>query len=364
MRLKLLTGTQCLSTFLQSDGYTALLAGGQSLNYWSAKEAQTKKTPATMSTDAVFKGVVELFVSQTGEKMSILATNSAQGVGYIVASVTNPMQNLNPTPLIPNNQGGTFAPLVSAANQSLQVIVSDSHGALTILQEDSLSGIWTSSPFYTPSLDQNLEMQAYTVHLNLQNADLTPMVDQTISLSSTGLVEVVVNGRSTIVGPAGVDSTTDGSGTITIIVPSPDISSYVFHVDNASNGPKLFSEPVFIDPTFKVNDQLAKIENGNDLREAKLQDGTPLLAGSPADKQDVDEAGTYIGVLTKERAKYVDNLSNHRGNKRPPRENAHFKPGTKRRGQDLGKFVCGRHTRIIKESDSITDTAWVSTACM
>lgn len=84
-----------------------------------------------------------------------------------------------------------------------------------MLQQNVSDGLWNTTPLFTPSLSVNLNFQAYTVHIDLLDASFTPLVEQTILLTSARWSEIVVSGRSVSFGPAGVPVVSDVAETVT-----------------------------------------------------------------------------------------------------------------------------------------------------
>lgn len=88
----------------------------------------------------------------------------------------------------------------------------------------------------------------------------------------------------------------DGTGTVTLLILTEDISASTFSLSNvywSSVFPRSFS----IDPTFKINQNLETINTGNDLQNAQLQGGGSLLSGLDVAATDVDEAAQAIAQL-------------------------------------------------------------------
>lgn len=289
--------------------------------------------------------------------MSIFAANSARGLGYAVASVSDPIQSTLTVPLLPDGQGGRFSALVSRDGEILQVIVADTYGVLTLLQQNVSDGLWTNTPLYTPSLTVNRNFQAYTVHVDLLDAALTPLARQTILLTSSRWSEIVVNGRSVSVGPAGVPVVSDAAGTVTLLVPTEDISAATISLSNADGSPALFPTPVLIDPTFKVNQKLKTINTGDDLRNAQLQSGGSLLSDIDVSDADVDETAKAIAQLHS-RLPSPQTLPLDKSTE-IAEDPSKFRTKRIRRGAELGRLVAGRRTDRILASKSIKDMAWV-----
>ncbi|KAL8636711.1 MAG: hypothetical protein Q9228_005928 [Teloschistes exilis] len=258
--LYLIQRAKCLTTFVDASGYTPLLVGGDSLTYYTAEQCLQGTSGSVISSDKVFAGVQELYVAQTAQELIIFAENAAQGIGYSTTSVANPVQSLFASPLVPDGQGGAFSPAISTNSAALQFVVVNSSGVLSVLQKDQTSHISSSRGLFTPNLNKNIDFQACTVHVNLLQADLTAMVHQAVLISSTGWADIIINGRGVSVGPSGVPVLSDESGTVTLIIPTEDVSSYIFTVGNVQ-GSNIFQNPISIDPSFKISAALSKIKN-------------------------------------------------------------------------------------------------------
>ena len=352
-------GAGALATFVDANNFTALLVGGNGLYYWSAANAVKTNQPGTpLSDDGVFTGVVELLVSQTEQDLSIFAANTALGVGYALASAVNPSVGMVTAPLVPNGQGGIFSPLVSADGASLQLIVADSSGNLGMLMQDTTTGLWTNTPFYTPSLTQNVSFQSYTVHMTVLDASLSAMPNQKVLLQSNGWVDITANGLAVRVGPSGTPLVTDSDGTLTLLIPTEDISSYVFTVGNAP-GESIFPAPIPIDPTFKVNNALAGIQHAADLKNQPLQTGGHLMDGTTVKPDQIEQAAQAIHSMHAQRTLLPADGSRLQ---RSPRERRlEHNPGSVRSGKSLGKLLCGHDLDSIRAADDIIDMGWVST---
>lgn len=341
---------------------TALLVGGQGLYYWTATEAQRRGQPGTvLSRDQIFQETMELYVTQTMTQMSIFAANTAQGLGYAVANIVEPIRNILTTPLLPDDRGGRFSALLSQNGAIVQLLVADTYGVLTMLQQNVNDGIWNAIPLFTPSLSANRDFQAYTVHIDLFDASFTPLADQTVLLTSARWSEIVVNGRNVSVGPAGLPVVSDGAGTVTLLIPTEDVSASAFSVSNVY-GSSVLARPVPIDPTFKVNQKLKTIKTGDDLRNAKLQSGGSLLSGLNVPARDVDEAAEAIAQLHNRRTS--SQTTSLDAFVEIDESQFRFGPARVRRGAELGKLVAGHRTHRIIESNSIKNMLWVRNSLM
>ncbi len=350
-----------MATFVDADNFTALLLSGnmQGLYYWSAADAEKTNQPGTLiSSYWIFSGVINLLVSQTEQDLAIFARSVTLSAGYALASAANPGVGMVTAPLIPR-EAGTSSPLLSADGASLSLIVADLNtGNLSMLMQDTDTSLWTNAPFYTPSLTQNTSFQSYTVHMTVLDASLSAMPNQKVLLQSPGWVDITANGLAVRVGPSGTPLTTDSDGTLTLLIPTEDISSYVFTVGNVPME-SIFAAPITIDPTFKVNKALAGIQHAADLQNQPLQTGGHLMDGTTVPADQIEQAAQAIHNLHAQRTLLPLDGSRLQRSRRERR--LEHDPGSVRSGKLLGKLLCGHGLDCILAADSIIDMAWVST---
>ncbi|KAL8689150.1 MAG: hypothetical protein Q9218_005112 [Villophora microphyllina] len=352
-------GAKSLATFVDSSGYTPLLVGGSSLTYYTAKQCLQGSSGTVISSDKVFAGVQELYVTQTTQQLSIFAENAYQGIGYATTSVANPAQGLVASPLIPDGQGGSFSPVIANDSAALQFVVANSSGALSVLQQDPSSRIWSSTKLFIPNLNKNIDIQAYTVHVNLLQSDMSAMVNQAVLVSSTGWADIIVNGRGVSVGPSGVPVLSDEAGTLTLIIPTEDISSYVFTVGNV-DGSNVFRQPITIDPSFKISAALSKISTKSDLLNAPLQSGGHLMDGTSVGPDEIEHAANAIHTLLSQRTVASAKVKAAATTGTLPAGQYRTKHvyDTTRSGSELRTMVAGSNMVQIKSAQSIKQMGW------
>ncbi|KAF2838469.1 hypothetical protein M501DRAFT_1016569 [Patellaria atrata CBS 101060] len=355
-------GARCLSTIKDAAGYTSLLVGGQGIWCWTAQDAQRKQTQGTLISnpgDGGLDGVIQLHVAQADNAISIFATDSEETVSYAITPDLNFGTQLASIPLVSEGEGGTFAPFFPPDGLTQQVIVANSTGQLTLLQHDISADIWIRTPFYTPNLTENIEYNAYMTRITIRDDNGKPMPDAPLIVKSPeGWVDVIVNGRNVTLGPYGTMTSSDLRGTLTIIAPSEDISSWPFRVSTIGNADKgLVGEEVEIDPTEKTISKLKKIQNGDDLREARLEDGTRVLEGSDASDADIDTVADAIRQLV-DLAPQVKKRSLRPVVRNVSHNPLAFKLGRVRSGKDLGRCIAGWNSNRIMASKNIIDSAW------
>ena len=289
-----------LAVVTNADSFTDLLVGGVGLRYFKAIECLRKNSAGReISAEGIFASIQELSVAQSPSGLTVWAVDIRESVGYLMTS-TDFTSVESPIPVIPRLQGGNFSVFKSATDGYEQLLVSDSAGALSIIRHDPALGFWNSTPFYTPALEKVFDIRCYNMQIAVFNADKKPCINSEVVLKSSGYADILVNGLSVQVTPTGLPVVTDQDGVLTLIIPTDGISSYTFSVattDKASDPEGTFP----IDPTVKVFDALSKIQNGDDLKNAKTQTGQSLLQNSNLSDDDIDQTAKAIATTVRAR---------------------------------------------------------------
>lgn len=267
--------------------------------------------------------------------------------------ISSPLQSV---PLIPEGHGGTFSPFLSPDGLTKQVVVANKGGQITLLQQDSVSGAWSKSPFYIPNLDENVVFEAYMTLVSITESDSKPLADKTVLLKSPqGWADILVNGRSLTVGPSGTRVVTDYSGALTLITPTEDLSGWPSTISDPGGGHEiLFGSNFEVGPTEKAAKKLKTIKSGNDQRDAKLEVGTKVLDGSRASDEDIDAAASAISQLTHLKPQLERQTVLRTGHASANHRLA-FTTGKVRAGTDLGVELAGWNSDQITGSKAIVD---------
>lgn len=254
--------------------------------------------PTCVMAESFFSSISELHVGQSPQAVTVWAEASDETVGYITTDADfSKVQN--PIPVLAQQQGGRFSVFKSPSLGQDQIIVSDSGGSLSLLRHDPQLGLWKPTSFYTPTLDKVVELKSYTAQIWVYNDDYSRMVDAEVLLQSSGYVDILMNGMPLQISPSGTPVVTDQDGLLTLIVPTDDISTYTFTVTSTEGASA--SDGAVVDPAVKVYDALSKIQTGDDLKNARLQNGDKLLENNSLDDYDLNETAQAIATAVSRR---------------------------------------------------------------
>ncbi|RYP05955.1 hypothetical protein DL764_003459 [Monosporascus ibericus] len=339
-----------------------LLVGGSGLYFWTPAQAQERNHRGRLISDAPgFDGVDQLQLAQASTSVSVFASTSQSALSYATSRSTDFSEPLNPVLLA---QGaGNFAPFIAPDLTTQQLIVSSDDNSLSLLQQNSVSGIWTTLPFYIPSLEENIKFDGFMARITLRSDKGQLLAEETFLLKSPeGWIDMLVNGRNVTVGPDGIPVISDPCGTLTLLIPTDDISSLQFVLTDAGQGfPAHLGKEINIDPSRKVLEKVMTIKNGQDLRDAQLPDGSKLLSDSDALPEDIDAAADCIAKLGEQ----YDNIARGAALRGAARSlsttGSHiFRPGLARTGKDLDRlhYIAGVGMKRVLAAKSITDVNW------
>ncbi|KAF1829335.1 hypothetical protein BDW02DRAFT_602640 [Decorospora gaudefroyi] len=366
--LKAPSGARRLATVQQPNGYSGLVCGGNGLHFWTPTDAQKRDSPgypvkAEGLEAPVLNQIDQLLISQAPNLVSIFVSTADVALSYF----TTPHLDLSGTisPVILSREPGNFAPFVSPDESILQLAVATSDRNLSLLQQNPQSGIWTTMPFHTPSFTENIEYDAFFTSITLRGADKKILSQETFLLKCPdGWSEILLNGRSLVVGPDGVPVISDVRGKLTLITPTDDISSPRFILTDA--GPSfpahLGGAEFAIYPDQKVMDKISTIRTGDDLRKAKLPDGTNLLEQSDASNDDINQAAETIAQLRDQHDNIASGGSSRSSLARslPNDDPRSFRVGRVRTGEDIKKMkiIGGVNAERIMAAKRIVDVDW------
>ncbi|PGH11686.1 hypothetical protein AJ79_04709 [Helicocarpus griseus UAMH5409] len=291
---------QALQSLLAEDGFTDLIVGGKGLYHFKADELLRKNSEgARITEEGVFERVSMLHVAQSPSGATIWAASTNDSVGYIMLDTTStPVKS--PVTVIAKHLGGHFSVFKPDGDGQEQLIVANDAGALSLIRHDPTLGFWKPTPFYTPALEKIMDIRCYTTHISVVGDNKKPYINSDVILRASGYIDIIVNGVSIEVSPLGTPVVTDQDGFLTLIVPTEGISSYTFTVSTPDDTAGDSDAPL-VDPTARIYTTLSKIQSGDDLKNATLQDGQKLLPDDKFGDEDLEQVAKAISACVSAR---------------------------------------------------------------
>lgn len=248
-------------------GLTTLVLVGDGLWTLTAEEAAYQETSIRqVSSDPLYRGAYNISIAQASQSVSIWFSNSEHTLGYQRAGNDGTLHG-RPVPLCPAGTSIDYAAILDLGSRSQSLIVaSDSH-RLLLMEQAAETGMWNTRPLLLGAPNSLIEINAFVSHVELRDDTCRPFSLAKVNLSSSGWVNLIVNGTDYSVGAEPVEVQTDAMGTLTIVQPSDDVSGTTYTLSNAPGGPNIFSSGGFrIDPSVKVQGKLGALSTPEALR--------------------------------------------------------------------------------------------------
>lgn len=304
-----LPGASCLATYYDAETKaTALLVGGDKVTWYKYKEYTTSSGTGTTLSLTVPSGLKDIHTAQDGDQVTVWFTTTSDAAHYY-STATSTIDSGALVQLLDDGQGGRLSSLLySDDDKSVLVktlVAVDEAGDIIVLQQASDTGMWTSRSLYVTTDDENVEVDSYTVLIRALSS-VTNDEDQytagcSLHLTASAYVQIIRNGRAATLSQGGGWFEADATGTVTLIIPTGDMSCHTITVDQfrAPNGTvtTLDAVPV-LSPSDKVMSKLASIQSGQDLLNATTQSGKKLISPGTVSQDDADQAASIISQLT------------------------------------------------------------------
>ncbi|KAI1169625.1 hypothetical protein F4777DRAFT_201781 [Nemania sp. FL0916] len=271
---------QALAALQTSDGLSDLLVGGNGLFKFDSKTLTEPKSEKI--TDAgVFSSVKTLEVATSVSGTTVWASTTNDGIGYITADGNSRLSSAAPVQVVPEHQGGHFAPFKSTPSSCETFVFADKVGNIAMLEQGTKTQLWKPVPIVQPSLDKVTKIQSYMTQIKALSASGAPLLNHPVMLSCSVDTSVIANGRSIVANTTGIKVMTDQHGLVTLTVPAVDIATPTFSITDASSR-LTAAKSLSIDPADKIYRKLSHIQHKEDLDidlgpgKGKLLDGTKL----------------------------------------------------------------------------------------
>ncbi|KAL8692992.1 MAG: hypothetical protein Q9218_002081 [Villophora microphyllina] len=281
-------GANFLTTFKNTKGETDLVVGGDGLWRFHSRDVLTRDAEGSLLCQGeFFRGIHDMHVAQCDSKVCIWAATGDDGVSYLEFSTDAVPKSLESgeqrgVPLLPEGQGGGIAGFLDRKGRNA-VLASNRQHEMTYLQQSPDTREWERTPFWFPSSEHTMSMYCYMTRITISTDDGTVIPYAHIQITSTGWVDLVINGAPLSLGKTATTVKADAEGTVSIINPTTDIASYEFSIvsiHDAENERSLFAgSAVKINPMAKIDRILGNM-TAERLNKATLTDGSPVFSNS------------------------------------------------------------------------------------
>ncbi|UKZ82559.1 hypothetical protein TrVFT333_010350 [Trichoderma virens FT-333] len=287
-------GATCISSYVDPTSHQSiLLVGGQTITAFKSSEYCSPTGRGTViNTGDQVSGLKGLQVNLSGQTLRFWYTTNEDAVHYYTAQ-SIALSNGTVIPLLSEGKGGQISGMLSlkSSDGTDQTLVSsllsvDEYGNLVLLQQDSVSQLWQSYPFWYASDLNVMEVKGFMLrmHATATTSDEASLIPGCwLRVSASGVVRCTVNGRYASLGP---------TERRRLLFP---FSADAYRAAKPGSPETPLQTPV-LDPSVKVITKLDNVQTPADVRALKKKDGTPLVPSNASD-DDVKAAVNSIQVL-------------------------------------------------------------------
>jgi hypothetical protein len=280
-----------LTTIVNEKGDTDLLVGGDGIWHFKATDfLQESADGVQICSGPNFQGISDMHVARNSHKVNVWVTTGDKGVSYLEVKATDIRETSTNaadrgTPLIAPGKGGDIAGFVDHSGRNA-LFVCDTNNNMTYMEQAPDTLLWKQTPFWIPSALETLKLHSYMTRVVIHDEKEAVVPGAWVALSSTGWVDVVINGAPVQLGQNPTSIQADAEGAVSIINPATDLSSYRFSVSEILDSDKKAihsGPPIPIDPMAKVNVALSGMTTEK-LSSAKGSDGQAVFGDCTAEQ--------------------------------------------------------------------------------
>ncbi|MFY7669809.1 hypothetical protein ACOSP6_01845 [Tenacibaculum sp. MEBiC06402] len=223
--------------------------------------------------------VHQVIVAEDEESISVWATASPNRLYYIYGKKEKDGSYTFNDAILFNQNTLHIAPIRNRVKNTNELYLIDQKENVVHFWQDGKTTIWNQRTINVKGGEYLIDFTSFTTNIKLTDQNGTILPNTEVEILSSEWIFANINGQIYSLDvdvPATVKS--DNHGNINIIQMTEDISSPILHL-NAS----FLSKTINIYQNGKIEKGLTAIENGNDLKNAKDQDGKPVLSKSLSD---------------------------------------------------------------------------------
>ncbi|NJK32493.1 MAG: hypothetical protein HC927_08820, partial [Deltaproteobacteria bacterium] len=262
-------------------GYSQLFVGGDGL-YWFPSTGQAANAAAvTILPQSPSGRIYELEVRENSQQIVIWWNDSGENLYFVQGRQSN--QASGPAwsePLVLRSQVTQIAAYCSQPRQTSAIFYVTGGSQLGLMYQASTSTLWKETPIPLSDTGTVESFNCYTSQIQFTSEQGMPLANLPIRVSASELTYTTINGNLYVLAAdQWITVNTDPTGTLTCINRVTDIATPIYTV-----AADFLTAPVVLNPADKVIGGLAGIKSGDDLKNAKKQDGTPLISGDYSDE--------------------------------------------------------------------------------
>lgn len=305
-------GSSSIASFLGPDNGSALVvACSDSLRYFDEDQATTKDAHGVLvAASPLLNSAQQLFIAQDGPILSLWTSNTVGQLSYMTTRTdTIGKGSLTVCPLLENGKAKSFAPCIIRPDEKIGLsstwqllLTNDDHGHLTLLQQYRDTGIWKSEPFHVSYPRRNVEVESYTISIEIKGIESQPLRNGLAFMAASSATTATLNGSTVMLSSSGSWLQADSAGELSLIVPTNSLAGQTLLIKKLRDqyGIEIDVQAVAIDPTRKVISALEQFSTKQSLLDARTKDKKSIWEGQDMPSEgDLEQAAKCFNAISR-----------------------------------------------------------------
>jgi len=192
---------------------------------------------------------------------------------------------------------------LSKANE---LFVVDQQQQVVHYWQDPNTTLWSQRTISIADQSYLLNFNSYTTHIQLQDQNGMALANIPLAINCSTWSYATINGRIySLDQDVLAQVPTDALGNLTIILPASDLTAPIIHVQA-----DFIDQTLNIYPHGKISKGFQTIKSGDDLKNAKTADGSPVISGN-FDSTALNSVAQNIGQLHQLSSQIVGPMGNN-----------------------------------------------------
>jgi len=254
-------------------------------------------------TDAI-KDVHQIIVTTAGDNIGLWVMASPSKLYYIAGKHGSPY-TFN-EPILFSDTVVHIAPTRSLLSKANELFVVDQQQQVVHYWQDPNTTLWSQRTISIADQSYLLNFNSYTTHIQLQDQNGMALANIPLAINCSTWSYATINGRIySLDQDVLAQVPTDALGNLTIILPASDLTAPIIHVQA-----DFIDQTLNIYPHGKISKGFQTIKSGDDLKNAKTADGSPVISGN-FDSTALNSVAQNIGQLHQLSSQIVGPMGNN-----------------------------------------------------
>ncbi|QKJ30678.1 hypothetical protein HQ865_13245 [Mucilaginibacter mali] len=264
---------------------------GSPAGVYCFKNASVNK--CQLVTDKI-KDVHQLTITQDKDSIVVWASVAGNKLYYVYGKKeANGERYIWNDPVLFKEGVLQIAPMRNSVRKGNELYLVGQDKSIHHYWQDAGTTLWSQQTINVADQNDIIEFNSYTTHLHFEDSKGKALIEEKVKITASEWVYVTINGFIySLDKGSSAEVSTDIMGNVTIITLTDDIACPIYHLTA-----DWLDKTLNIYPNAKVTRGLADIRTGADLKNAKTEDGKPVLTNSSYNNQTLDGVAGQISQL-------------------------------------------------------------------